>query len=44
MQSIFAAIREKLEVRMAMLLAVGGTTVLAVIAGTGVIVNGPQYP
>ena len=37
-------IREKLQVRWAMLLAVGGTTLAALVAGAGVISQGPGRP
>jgi len=44
MQTKFTQIREKIEVRVAMLMAVGGTTLLAFIVGTGAIVSGPGHP
>jgi hypothetical protein len=36
--------REKLQVRWAMFLAVGGTTLAALVAGSGVILSGPGRP
>lgn len=44
MKAQITQIKEKIEVRALMLLVVGGTTLLAFIGGTGVIVNGPGRP
>ena len=44
MQTKFTQIREKIEVRVAMLMVVGGTSLLAFIAATGIIVQGPGHP
>lgn len=42
MQTTFTQIREKLQVRLTMLMVVGGTSLVAFIAGSGAIVSGPH--
>ncbi len=44
MESKARKIKQALEIKWAMLLAVGGTTLVAFVDGSGVISNGPGRP